>query len=99
VSGSLSGSERGSGGDDEFYSSGYSEVERVKVSVKQMNLSVGWCWSECHYYDPKVSSDVCQSNPDQHALVSLTLSPAGTDACLRSTNRSLMGEHLGGTLE
>jgi hypothetical protein len=98
VSGSLGGSERGSGGDDEFYSSGYSKVKGVEVSVEQMNLSVGWCWSKCCYDDPKMSSDECQSNPDQHALVSLTLTPAGTGAFLRSTNRTLMGERLGGTL-
>jgi hypothetical protein len=98
VSGSLSGSERGSGGDDEFYSSGYSKVEGVKVSVKQMNLSVGWCWSKCCYYDPHLSSDNGQGDPNYHALVLLTLTPARTNACLRSTNRTLMGERLGGTL-
>jgi hypothetical protein len=98
VSGSLSGSESGSGGNDEFYSSGYSKVEGVKVSIKPVNLSVGWCWAKCCYDDPQMSSDVGQSNPDYHALVSLTLTPAGTRACLRSTNRTLMGERLGGTL-
>jgi hypothetical protein len=69
VSGSLSGSESGSGGDNEFYSSGYSKVERVKVSVKQMNLSVSWCWSECCYNDPHLASDAGQGDPNDHALV------------------------------
>jgi hypothetical protein len=98
VSGSLSGSESGSGGDDEFYSSGYSKVEGIKVSIKPVNLSVGWCWSECCYDDPHLSSDDGQGDPNDHALVGLTLSPAGTSAFLRSTNRTLMGERLGGTL-
>jgi hypothetical protein len=98
VSGSLSGSESGSGGDDEFYSSGYSKVEGVEVSIKPINLSVGRCRSECCYDDPRLASDAGQGDPNDHALVKLTLPPAGTRAFLRSTNRTLMGERLGGTL-
>jgi hypothetical protein len=98
MSGSLSGSESGSGGNDEFYSSGYSKVEGVKVSGKQKNLSVGGCWSKCCYDDPRLPSDDGQGDPNVHTLVILTLSPAGTNAFLRSTNRMLMGERLGGTL-
>jgi hypothetical protein len=97
VSGSLSGSESGSGGDYELYSSGYSEVKGVKVSVKQVHLSVGLFWSKYSYDDPHLASDDGQGDPNDHALVLLTLSPAGTSACLRSTNRTLMGERLGRT--
>jgi hypothetical protein len=100
VSGSLSGSgsESESGGNDEFYSSGYSEVKGVKVSSKPVNLSVGRCRSECCYDDPRLASDAGQGDPNVHALVKLTLPPAGTSAFLGSTNRTLMGERLGGTL-
>jgi hypothetical protein len=98
VSGSLSGSGSESDGSDEFYSSGYSEVKGVKVSSKPVNLSVGRCQSECCYDDPHLASDAGQGDPNVHALVKLTLPPAGTSAFLRSTNRTLMGERLGGTL-
>jgi hypothetical protein len=98
VSGSLSGSESESGGDDEFYLSGHSKVEGVKVSGEQINLNVGGCWSECCYDDPHLPSDDGQGDPNVHTLVILTLSPAGTSAFLRSTNRTLMEERLGGTL-
>jgi hypothetical protein len=93
VSGSLSGSESeiGSGGGDEFYSSGYSKVAGVKVSIKPENLNVSWCWSECCYDDPHLSSDDGQGDPNDHALVGLTLSPAGTNASLGLPTERLWG--------